>query len=109
VGIAEKLQQFASCVEIAHHVPGRIRLRLLPGAPARAGDALRDAPGGFPGIRAIRVNALARSCTIEYDPRMIPFEAWPDFIGNAQSEAAAVLRRIVSNAIPDKCAEAGRA
>jgi hypothetical protein len=104
VGIAEELQRFAACVEIAHHVPGRIRLRLLPGAPARA-DALSDqagALGSLPGIRSIRINALARSCTIEYDPLAIPFQAWPDFLGNVQSEAAAALRRIVST-------EAGRA
>jgi hypothetical protein len=114
VSLAENFQQLASCVEIAHHVPGRIRLRLLPGAPAEAEPvprtgALKDALGSFPGIRSIRVNALARSCTIEYDRQAIPFEAWPDFLGNVQSEAAAVLRRIVSNAVPNECAEAGRA
>jgi hypothetical protein len=111
VDIAEKLEPFVSRVEIAHHVPGRIRLRLLSGAPVRAEapGALKDALGRLPGIRSIRVNALARSCTIEYDLLAIPFQAWPDFFGNVQSEAAAVLRRIVSNEIPDECAEAGRA
>jgi hypothetical protein len=117
VGVAGKLQQFASCVEIAHHVPGRIRLRLLPGASARAeavpgAGALKDALGSLPGIRSVRINALARSCTIEYDPLAIPFQAWPDFLGNVRSEAAGVLRRIVSNQMPDGCAEiaeAGRA
>ncbi|MDR3220804.1 MAG: heavy-metal-associated domain-containing protein [Candidatus Accumulibacter sp.] len=107
MSIADELQQLSSRVEIAHHVPGRIRLRLLPGdlppldAPAESlaaqARALKDALADTPGIRSIRVNALARSCTIEYDPRTIPFQAWPDFLGNAPSEAAAVLRRIISN------------
>jgi hypothetical protein len=107
MSIVENLQQFSSRVEIAHHVPGRIRLRLLPGglpsldAPAESLAArartLKDALTDTPGIRSIRVNALARSCTIEYDHRAIPFQAWPDFLGNVPSEAAAVLRRIVSN------------
>jgi hypothetical protein len=102
--IIEKLQQLSSCIEIAHHVPGRIRLRLLDDLPpldaqtesliARA-QAFKDALDDVPGIRSIRLNALARSCTIEYDHRNIPFHAWPDFLGCVQSEAAAVLRRII--------------
>jgi hypothetical protein len=105
VSLVEKFQQLSSCIEIAHHVPGRIRLRLLkdrPSLDARAESlmaqvqAFRDALDDVSGIRSVRVNALARSCAIEYDPRDIPFQAWPDFLGSVQSEAAAVLRRIVS-------------
>ena len=29
MSIIEKLQQFTTCIEIAHHIPGRIRMRLL--------------------------------------------------------------------------------
>lgn len=107
MSIIEKLRQFSPCIKIAHHVPGRIRLRLLvdqlpPLDPqteclvARA-RTLKDALDATPGIRSIRVNALARSCTIEYDHRAIPFQAWPDFLGSVQSEAAAVLQRIISD------------
>jgi hypothetical protein len=105
-GIIEKLRQLSSCIEIVHHVPGRIRLRLLLNDPSpldvRAQSliaqvqSLKDALDDLPGIRSIRVNALARSCTIEYDHRDIPFQAWPDFLGNVQSEAAAVLQEIIS-------------
>jgi hypothetical protein len=104
--IVKKLQQFSSCLEIVHHVPGRIRLRLLldglPSPDAHAESliakarAFKDTLDDIPGIRSIRVNALARSCTIEYDHRDIPFQAWPDFLGCVPSEAAAVLQRILS-------------
>ncbi|GHU19900.1 hypothetical protein FACS189475_07910 [Betaproteobacteria bacterium] len=105
VNIIEKLQQLSSCIEIVHHVPGRIRLRLLDDLPSlnvnaesliSRAQALKDTLDDLPGIRSIRVNALARSCTIEYDHRNIPFQAWPDFLGCVQSDAAAVLRRIIS-------------
>jgi hypothetical protein len=100
----EKLRQFSSCVEIVHHIPGRLRLRLLLDDLSESllagAQAFRGALDGSPGIRSIRVNALARSCTIEYDPREIPLEAWPDFLGGVESEAAAVLRQMLFKKIP---------
>lgn len=76
--------RLAARTDIAHHISGRIRLRL------RAGEALpeslnglsperiRQAIAALPGIRDVRVNLLARSCTIEYDDNMIPPQAWTD-------------------------------
>lgn len=107
MSVIERLRHFSSCIEIAHHIPGRIRLRLvlddLPplDAPvqsliARARD-FKEALDNAPGIRSIRVNALARSCTVEYDHATIPFQAWPDFLGGVDSEAASVLTRIIAN------------
>lgn len=107
----DKLRRFTSCVEIAHHIPGRIRLRLdldsVPPLDAEAESLLarmrdfKEAIGQAPGVHSIRVNPLALSCTIEYDHGAIPFGAWQDFLVGARSEDAAVLHRI----IVDKYAE----
>ncbi|MDR1855322.1 MAG: cation transporter [Azoarcus sp.] len=97
------LARLRDCVDIAHHVPGRIRLKLKNGGAAlqatlaagveaaRFGGAL-DA---VPGVRRIHFNKLARSLTVEYDNRAIPDCAWPDLLANRSSpEAAALLNRL---------------
>ena len=48
-----------------------------------------------PGVRSVQVNLLALSCTVHYDPEVIPEHAWGDFLAGAASEAAAVLERIL--------------
>ena len=113
MSIIEKLQQFTTCIEIAHHIPGRIRMRLLldelpaldtpiESLVSRVRD-FKDALEDSPGIRSIRVNALARSCTIEYDHRAIPFQAWPDFLSGVRSDASAVLGRIIADKYTEVC------
>ena len=88
-------------VRIAHHIGGRIRLK-LDGAPASSVELSRQKLGRLhdileraPGIRSVRVNPLARSCVVEYGPDVIPFEAWADFLSGIDSPAAATLERIL--------------
>lgn len=78
-----------SLVDVVHHVPGRLRLRLDP--------RLRDHPaarefgqwrGNGTGILATRVNPVARSLVVEYDPKRIDPTALEDFL--ASSDAARV-------------------
>ncbi|MDA0191167.1 MAG: cation transporter [Proteobacteria bacterium] len=86
--------QLAARAEIAHHLPGRIRLRLRAGErlPAIAGglapERVRQAIAGLPGIRDVRLNLLARSCTIEYDDGAIPPQAWIDLAAGQPGAAA---------------------
>ena len=107
----EKFQHFANCVEIVHHIPGRIRLRLamddlsslnasLSSLLEQAGD-FKKVLDRLPGIRSVRVNALARSCTVEYDPALIPLPAWTDFLAGASTPAADRLRQTIT----ETCAE----
>jgi hypothetical protein len=104
----DNFRHFLACVEIAHHIPGRIRLRLaldaLSGTFAAPDKALlaharnfQDALGRTPGVRAIRVNLVARSCTVEYDHRVIPVKAWSDLIQGEASHEAGVLTRIIED------------
>ena len=92
------LREGLGYVRIVHHLRGRVRLRLDPGA-----EKLRPQPGAaavpqlqdIRGIHSVRVNVLARSCTIEYDPTVIPAEAWSDFLGGTRSAAAGILEDIL--------------
>ncbi len=99
-GFAQLRARVAAAIGIAHHVRGRIRLRLeteIEELPKAAADlkhfqALFE---GSPGVRSIRVNPLARSCTVEYDPAVIPGAAWNDFLAGTQSTAAVALETLL--------------
>ncbi len=96
------LSRLAAALTIAHHIPGRVRLK-LDGAAERGLAALADdakalhrALTGAEGIRSVALNPLARSCTIEYDPTVIPPSAWPDLLRGEASAAAGTLLRIAT-------------
>lgn len=97
----EYFQRFTRYLRVAHHIPGRIRLKLEIDLDAGQLDAIGDARrfgralDGIPGVRSVKVNLLARSCTLEYDSTVIPAAAWPDFLEGVRSPAAETLLRIV--------------
>jgi hypothetical protein len=88
-------------VQIAHHIRGRIRLRLeaypkeLPLPRRNDTEQLQTLVERAPGVRSVSINLLARSCLIEYDPAVIPDHAWQDFIAGASSAAALKLENIL--------------
>lgn len=94
------LGRLAPCLRIAHHIPGRLRLTLdldaladLRATLGAADDFVKSLPG-VAGIREVRLNAVARSCVIHYDPATIPDDAWPDTLQGRATPAAAVLARL---------------
>lgn len=97
----DQLQRFTGYLRIAHHIPGRIRLKLEvdldPDQIGAIGDAKRfgRALDGIPGVRSVKLNLLARSCTVEYDPATIPAAAWADLLGGVRSSAAETLLGIL--------------
>ncbi|WP_333875011.1 hypothetical protein [Methylobacter sp.] len=96
----EELRDNLAYVRIAHHIRGRIRLKLeaklavdaLPGRQIRQFQAILDRT---PGFHSARVNFLARSCVVEYDPIAIPEQAWSDFLSGTDSPAASLLEQIL--------------
>ena len=73
----EELFTLAPHLEIAHHIPGRIRLRIrLTGLSALSRVDLQDIASAIPGIHSVRVNAAARSAVIEYDSTQISPDTW---------------------------------
>jgi len=97
------IASFAPYLQIAHQIPGRIRLKValavLDDAAVReiGSDSLGQVLGTIPGVRDIRLNKLARSCTVEYNPDLIPDVAWHDLLSGHDSPAARVLLRIVED------------
>jgi hypothetical protein len=84
-------------LRIAHHIPGRVRLKLdiaaltLPALHEGAGTHLKKAFGAIPGVRDIQFNLLARSCIVEYDSASIPDSAWPDLLNGRHTPSARLL------------------
>ena len=101
---AALLAHFAPYLKIAHQLPGRVRLKLSMkaldninnfSALESSADAFSAVLGQIRGVRAIKWNLLARSCTVEYDTAIIPDAAWPDLLAGADSAAAQALHAIL--------------
>ncbi|MDR3054992.1 MAG: hypothetical protein LBU53_06260 [Zoogloeaceae bacterium] len=95
--MSETLNALLAEVSIAHHIPGRVRLKLadVP-APLRARfspDILARFFAGLaeiPGIQQVKLNALAKSCTLEYDPRLLADSAWRELFSPDTAATAAL-------------------
>lgn len=82
-------------LSVAHHVPGRLRIRfsLKLLADPRAHALLAASGGGsaVPGLRGFRLNAPARSVVIEYDPAVIRPELLEEALNTRDAARLAVL------------------
>ena len=98
----ERFRVWLPWIRIAHHLRGRIRLKLESAAVATTGGysitQLPEMLQQLKGIRSISVNWAARSCTVEYDPEQIPMQAWSDWLAGSNTPAAGVLDNLVREA-----------
>ena len=86
-------------LEIAHHIPGRIRLRIsFSGIGSLQGVDLGDQVNQIPGILSVRVNALALSAVVEYDPERLDPGLWEALGGlkNRQEQTKDVVDRLLA-------------
>lgn len=91
------LLRIAPHVAIAHHIPGRIRLKIsLEGARAVNGGGIAMDGIRIPGIRSMRINGFARSVVIEYDEKIIPHDFWVSLgeIGSRPDLATQTVSRL---------------
>lgn len=79
--IIQAIMRFSQLAEIAHHIPGRVRLKFSPMVvqELKKVDPKRIAEK-FPGILNLRVNQLALTTVVEYDPEIIEPEIWEDLV-----------------------------
>lgn len=87
---------------IKHHIPGRIRLLFNPALAARPevrklAAAHSELP---PGVLSVRVNALALSVVMEYDPERISPDLLNDLISADEERVVAVLRELSDKLTP---------
>lgn len=83
---------------VAHHLPGRIRLQLLPGRvnttdfdDATISHVIQSLHLLFPGIRSLKLNKFARSILLIYSPSIYPFELVEDLFRSGGGEHARYL------------------
>jgi len=89
----QKLQNFLQLLSIAHHIPGRVRLKLEKPQEAQGfglgiNDATRftEALRQSKGIRSTSLNTIALSCTVEYDTDIIPAATWANLLNNHSNQ-----------------------
>jgi hypothetical protein len=90
--VSETFDALLAEVRVAHQIPGRVRLKLA-GVPAPLRAQLKPETltrffaglGKIPGIRQVRLNALAKSCTLEYDTHTLSDSAWHELFASAET------------------------
>lgn len=88
----QEFLEMRSLVQVAHHVPGRLRLHLDPRVrehPAAREFGQWSANGS--GIVSTRLNPLARSLVVEYDPERIDSAALEAFLAGADATRVKAL------------------
>lgn len=63
-------------------------------APPGIFDRLQKEVASVPAIRSFRVNPVALSMTIEFDPDSIPLDWWPSLLRADDEEAGRLLAEI---------------
>ena len=84
---------------IAHHIPGRIRLRVGPAVLREAGRVdpavLDRILGAVRGIEDVRVNAAAGSAVVSYRPEVIEPGWWEVLVRGEDAAAIELLDRLL--------------
>ncbi len=95
--IIDTVISLARHVEICHHIPGRIRLKISPFALNLIDRAdIARTIHAIPGVMDQRMSPHARSIAIEYDRKRMPFDLW-ELLGQVRQrpELAAVAASLM--------------
>ena len=85
----QQLLELRSLLTIAHHIPGRLRLKLDPRIREHpAADVLRrlDTQRQDTGLMDVRINPVARSLVLGYDAGRISPSVLEDFLTSPNME-----------------------
>jgi len=106
--ILDAILELAKHLRVAHQLPGRVRLKLLPTGEDlakeydRKGAGIDAAIASIDGVHAIRLNRLARSVVVEYDPKKIPADLWQEVVHlRAQPDGRAEIRAKLRSLLPE--------
>lgn len=82
-------------VSIAHHVPGRVRLKLdikaLAHLPKVDPGPFVDLVARIPGVKATRLNPAALSVVVDYDTRLLAAPVWERLLAAGPQEVEQIL------------------
>lgn len=86
---------------VKHHIPGRIRVAFNASLLAVPGvqSALHFQGPPPPGVSEVRVNAMARSVVIEYDPKRISPDLLEELAATRDDDRAARIVRELSEVL----------
>ncbi|WP_045221288.1 HMA2 domain-containing protein [Desulfonatronum thioautotrophicum] len=81
---------------VKHHIPGRLRVLFHPALINRpeVKELVSNHSELPPGVTSVRVNALAMSVVIEYDPRRIPPDLLEELVHADEQRVVEVLREL---------------
>jgi hypothetical protein len=75
--LVEAVIRISHYTEIAHHIPGRIRLKItLAGLPHLQDLNAEALLQRIPGIRQVEIKALSHSVVIHYESKLFPRDLW---------------------------------
>ena len=90
-----EFMQLRQHIKIAHHVPGRIRVRVMLSALKQLPDIdptiLESLQIEAQGIKEVRINRVAGSAVISYDTAKIPQASWETVINGEPALAEQTL------------------
>lgn len=94
--------RFRHCLHVAHHIPGRIRLRVKAALFRELGDdvdtkVLDEILKTVEAIKDVRVNAIAGSVVVSYDSDRLKPVWWETLINGEDSKAVALLKQLMAN------------
>jgi hypothetical protein len=94
--MVDNILNLAQHAEIAHHIPGRIRLKVrLSGVELFLRIDGQSLLRNIPGVLNATINPLARSAVIEYDPKLLPSDLWEDFVKVNEPRARTRIRNFL--------------
>jgi len=87
-------------LNMAHHVKGRIRFRLRPEALTYVSQMdfheITSSIRSVPGIEDVRINLIAGSIIVYYNPRQIQPKWWEQLIRSHETEIPHLLAEMTS-------------
>lgn len=95
MGLIEEIKDILPYIRIAHHIPGRIRLKLdMKGLKKLPLSELNGKLKGIKGIENIRINPLARSVIIYYNPKNFSISQIEKFISASSNNTPSTLLKL---------------
>lgn len=93
-----KYFDFIRHLNVAHHVKGRIRFRIAPTALSSISQISSNELTGFirslSGIEDVRINPIAASVIVYYNPQEIQPSWWEQLMNSHQSEIPQIFANL---------------